>query len=118
MLELRRISASRRRGSSAAVIPVSPVSPSLAQSGTPTLYSSSAGLENDSSFSRSPPPEFVALHADIQIYEMDHHTHIVDLKCSGYETIEGTLLEEKDVSSPFPFLDMISRLIISLAEVE
>jgi hypothetical protein len=62
--------------------------------------------------------DFVALHMDIQIYEMDENTHIVDFKCSGYETAERRLLEEKEVSSPFPFLDMVARLIMQLAETD
>ena len=31
---------------------------------------------------------------------------------------QGRATEEKDVSSPFPFLDVASRLIIQLAEAE
>jgi carbon catabolite-derepressing protein kinase len=62
--------------------------------------------------------KFVALHMDIQIYEMEHGVYLVDFKCSGYETIDGRLLDEKDVSSPFPFLDMAARLIMQLAEAD
>lgn len=61
---------------------------------------------------------FVALHLDIQIYEMEHGVYLVDFKCSGYETAQGLLLEEKDVTSPFPFLDMAARLIMQLAEAD
>ncbi|KYK60694.1 protein kinase SNF1 [Drechmeria coniospora] len=50
------------------------------------------------------------------IYEMEQGVFLVDFKCSGYETPEGMLLEEKEVTSPFPFLDMAARLIMQLAE--
>lgn len=62
--------------------------------------------------------DFVALHLDIQIYEMEHGVYLVDFKCSGYETADRRLLEEKDVTSPFPFLDMAARLIMQLAEAD
>lgn len=61
---------------------------------------------------------FVAMHIDIQIYEMEQGVYLVDFKCSGYETAQGTLLEEKEVTSPFPFLDMAARLIMQLAEAD
>jgi carbon catabolite-derepressing protein kinase len=55
---------------------------------------------------------------DIQIYEMEHGVYLVDFKCSGYETPDRRLLEEKDVTSPFPFLDMSAKLIMQLAEAD
>jgi carbon catabolite-derepressing protein kinase len=58
------------------------------------------------------------MHLDIQLYEMELGVYLVDFKCAGYETAEGTLLEEKDVTSPFPFLDLASKLIIQLAEAD
>ncbi|KAL2206051.1 protein kinase SNF1 [Sarocladium strictum] len=61
---------------------------------------------------------FVAMHLDIQIYEMEHGVYLVDFKCSGYETSQGLLLEEKDVTSPFPFLDLAAKLIMQLAEAD
>ncbi|KAG5923960.1 ATP binding [Claviceps africana] len=61
---------------------------------------------------------FQALHMDIQIYEMEPGVYLVDFKCSGYETPEGLVLEEKEVTSPFPFLDMAARLIMQLAEAD
>jgi carbon catabolite-derepressing protein kinase len=67
------------------------------------------------SMAKSP---FVAMHMDIQIYEMEQGVFLVDFKCSGYETPQGTLLEEKEVTSPFPFLDMAARLIMQLAEAD
>lgn len=62
--------------------------------------------------------DFVALHLGIQIYEMEQGVYLVDFKCSGYETADGKLLEEKEVMSPFPFLDMAARLIMQLAEAD
>lgn len=61
---------------------------------------------------------FVALHLDIQIYEMEPSVYLVDFKCSGYETPQGRLLEDKEVTSPFPFLDMAAKLIMQLAEAD
>ncbi|RCI12431.1 hypothetical protein L249_0987 [Ophiocordyceps polyrhachis-furcata BCC 54312] len=61
---------------------------------------------------------FVALHLDIQIYEMEQGVYLVDFKCSGYETADGMLLDEKEVTSPFPFLDMAAKLIMQLAEAD
>ncbi|KAF4509531.1 hypothetical protein G6O67_003700 [Ophiocordyceps sinensis] len=61
---------------------------------------------------------FVALHLDVQIYEMEQGVYLVDFKCSGYETPDGILLEEKEVTSPFPFLDMAAKLIMQLAEAD
>jgi len=60
----------------------------------------------------------VVMHLDIQLYEMEAGVFLVDFKCAGYETPEGLLLEEKDVTSPFPFLDLASKLIIQLAEAD
>ena len=64
------------------------------------------------------PDENVVMHLDIQLYEMEPHVYLVDFKCAGYETPGGMLLEDKDVTSPFPFLDLASKLIIQLAEAD
>lgn len=64
------------------------------------------------------PDENVIMHLDIQLYEMEPGVYLVDFKCAGYETTDGMLLEEKDVTSPFPFLDLASKLIIQLAEAD
>lgn len=58
------------------------------------------------------------MHLDIQLYEMDQSVFLVDFKAAGYENAEGKMMEEKDVTSPFPFLDLASRLIIQLTESE
>ncbi|CAJ2502910.1 Uu.00g103040.m01.CDS01 [Anthostomella pinea] len=62
--------------------------------------------------------DFVWMRMDIQIYEMELGVYLVDFKCSGYERVDGTLLEDKDVMSPFPFLDMAAQLIMQLAEAD
>lgn len=64
------------------------------------------------------PVHGVTMHLDIQLYEMEHGVYLVDFKCAGYETADGKLLEEKDVTSPFPFLDLASKLIVQLAEAD
>jgi carbon catabolite-derepressing protein kinase len=64
------------------------------------------------------PVESVVMHLDIQLYEMEPGVYLVDFKCAGYETSNGMSLEEKDVTSPFPFLDLASQLIIQLAEAD
>lgn len=62
--------------------------------------------------------DFVALHMDIQIYEMEHGVYLVDFKSSGYETADRRLLDEKEITSPFPFLDMAAKLIMQLADAD
>jgi carbon catabolite-derepressing protein kinase len=57
------------------------------------------------------------MHLDIQLYEMEPGVYLVDFKCAGYE-MDGQLLEEKVATSPFPFLDLASKLIIQLAEAD
>lgn len=75
--------------------------------------------EGNSSMHHLPEPtNAVVMHLDIQLYEMEPSVYLVDFKCAGYETAEGALLEEKDVTSPFPFLDLASKLIIQLAEAD
>ena len=55
---------------------------------------------------------------DIQLYEMDSGVYLVDFKVDGYETSDGRLLEDKEVASPFPFLDLAARLIMQLADAD
>lgn len=46
--------------------------------------------------------QVVAMRMDIQIYEMaDAGSYLVDFKCDGYETVDGKVLEEKQVREPF-----------------
>jgi carbon catabolite-derepressing protein kinase len=89
-----------------------------------SLSSSQGGslpTQDGSTPSKSPnsdPMESVIMHLDIQLYEMEPGVYLVDFKCAGYETADGRLVEEKDVTSPFPFLDLASKLIIQLAEAD
>ena len=62
--------------------------------------------------------EAVAMRMDIQLYEMDSGVYLVDFKVDGYETSDGRLLEDKEVASPFPFLDLAARLIMQLADAD
>ena len=58
------------------------------------------------------------MRMEIQIYEMEPNVFLVDFKVDGYETPDGKLLEDKEVTSPFPFLDMAARLIMQLADAD
>jgi carbon catabolite-derepressing protein kinase len=71
------------------------------------------------------------VYMEIQLYVLEPDTYLVDFKCDGYETVyklddgeryhftgTGRQVEEKDVSSPFPFLDLAGKLIIALAEAD
>jgi carbon catabolite-derepressing protein kinase len=72
-----------------------------------------------SSPSKSSKPSrtcYIFMHMDIQLYEMERGVYLVDFKCAGYENADGLMLEDKEVTSPFPFLDLASKLIIQLAE--
>jgi carbon catabolite-derepressing protein kinase len=62
--------------------------------------------------------DVVAVRMEIQIYEMERGVYLVDFKCEGYERPDEQLLEEKDVTSPFPFLDMAAMLIMQLADAD
>lgn len=62
--------------------------------------------------------QVVAMRMEIQIYEMERGVYLVDFKVDGYETPDGKLLEDKEVTSPFPFLDMAARLIMQLADAD
>lgn len=90
-----------------------------------SLSSASSSLPDGKLDTPSPPKsaiqdpiDSVYMHLDIQLYEMEPGVYLVDFKCAGYETREGMLLEEKEVTSPFPFLDLASKLIIQLAEAD
>ncbi|PWW75730.1 kinase-like protein [Tuber magnatum] len=57
--------------------------------------------------------EGLYVHMEIQLYQLEHNFYLVDFKCAGYERLGK---RKKEVSSPFPFLELASRLIIQLAE--
>ncbi|KAA8913467.1 kinase-like domain-containing protein [Sphaerosporella brunnea] len=88
----------------------------------------------------------VFVHLTIQLYQLEHDNYLVDFKCAGYERLqppatggkkrvgfEETLggdaagekanghggrrgEDNKEVNSPFPFLDAAGALIIALAD--
>ena len=102
--------------------------------GSMTSAGTMAGVEADDS---------AYVYVTIQLYTIEKEFYLVDFKCAGYEHLvpkemmgspetsmeasgngerdlvgAGRAADEKDVSSPFPFLDVASRLIIQLAEAE
>jgi len=70
----------------------------------------------------------VYIYMDVQLYQLEHDFFLVDFKCAGYEAMvlnvvgdlvgSGFRVVEKDVTSPFPFLDAASKLIVQLAEAD
>lgn len=82
---------------------------SIASQGSPAQIGSPA---------HATPDDSVVMHLDIQLYEMEPSVYLVDFKAAGYENAEGKMMEEKDVTSPFPFLDLASKLIIQLADAD
>ncbi|KAI4241967.1 MAG: hypothetical protein LQ352_007336 [Teloschistes flavicans] len=75
------------------------------------------------------------VYIDIQLYTMEAGTYLVDFKCAGYEPVHyevvgggageevkmkvvgtGHRVQDKDVTSPQPFLDLANMLVIQLAK--
>lgn len=65
---------------------------------------------------------------DIQLYQLEEHNYVVDFKCDGYQNViraEGETEwrpiskrfknKEKEVTSPYPYLDVASDLVAQLA---
>lgn len=65
---------------------------------------------------------------DIQLYQLEQNSYMVDFKCDGYQNVirpEGDTEwhpiskrfrnREKEVTSPYPFLDVASDLVAQLA---
>src|SRR5207247_995885 len=68
---------------------------------------------------------------DIQLYQLEANNYMVDFKCDGYQNVirvegEGGTGEwrpvskrfknkEKEITSPYPFLDVASDLVAQLA---
>ena len=94
-----------------------------AAASTTSAFSSSRDVEAD---------DQAYVYMTIQLYSIEKEFYLVDFKCAGYERLKpemneegeegvvgmGRAAEEKDVSSPFPFLDVASKLIIQLADAE
>ncbi|CCG81440.1 SNF1-like protein kinase ssp2 [Taphrina deformans PYCC 5710] len=82
------------------------------------------------------PKEGIMVYLDVQLYQLEQNNFLVDFKCSGYECVTAPsgseagiekgglsrllktgnkkVASEKDVTSAFPFLDIASKLIMSL----
>lgn len=78
--------------------------------------------------------EGIMVYLDVQLYQLEQNNFLVDFKCSGYERVtaptgegesgsglsrllrsgEKKAASEKEVTSAFPFLEVASRLIMSL----
>ncbi|OLL23627.1 Carbon catabolite-derepressing protein kinase [Neolecta irregularis DAH-3] len=58
--------------------------------------------------------EGMLIHMDIQLYLLEPGSHLVDFKSAGYYTISTGEEISKPAMSPFPFLDIATRLITSL----
>ncbi|GLB04587.1 protein kinase [Aspergillus tubingensis] len=70
----------------------------------------------------------VWVFVDIQLYQLEENNYMVDFKCDGYQNVirgEGDAdwhpiskrfwNKEKEVTSPYPFLDVASDLVAQLA---
>ncbi|PYH41679.1 SNF1 family serine/threonine-protein kinase [Aspergillus saccharolyticus JOP 1030-1] len=70
----------------------------------------------------------VWVFVDIQLYQLEENNYMVDFKCDGYQNVirgEGNgdwhpiskrfRNKEKEVTSPYPFLDVASDLVAQLA---
>lgn len=71
------------------------------------------------------------VYMDVQLYQLETETYLVDFKCAGYESVRevtdavnsaetklvgsGFRVMDKDVTSPQPFLDLTNKLVIHLA---
>ncbi|CAZ81571.1 unnamed protein product [Tuber melanosporum] len=62
--------------------------------------------------------EGLYVHMEIQLYQLpvEHNFYLVDFKCAGYERLGKKKKVGFLTDSPFPFLELASRLIIQLAE--
>ncbi|KKZ66814.1 hypothetical protein EMCG_07503 [[Emmonsia] crescens] len=99
-------------------------------SSTPVLGSSSSLLQHPGAIVHG-----VWVFIDIQLYQLEENNFMVDFKCDGYQNVirvenEGTgsggaaewrpvskriRNKEKEVTSPYPFLDVASDLVAQLA---
>ena len=91
--------------------------------GSATSVAGGSGTSN-----RPVADDAVYIYMDVQLYQLEHDFYLVDFKCAGYEAMvlnvagelvaSGYRVVEKDVTSPFPFLDAASKLIVQLAEAD
>ncbi|KAJ5917945.1 hypothetical protein N7454_010320 [Penicillium verhagenii] len=91
----------------------------------------SAPSAPSSATQQSGPPSIshgVWVFVDIQLYQLEENNYMVDFKCDGYQNViraqgdtEWTPIskrlknKEKEVTSPYPFLDVASDLVAQLA---
>ncbi|KAL2818412.1 carbon catabolite derepressing protein kinase Snf1 [Aspergillus cavernicola] len=94
--------------------------------GETTITSGASSASREHSISRISYGVWVFL--DIQLYQLEENNYMVDFKCDGYQNViraEGDAEwrpiskrfrnKEKEVSSPYPFLDVASDLVAQLA---
>ncbi|KAF2861277.1 Pkinase-domain-containing protein [Piedraia hortae CBS 480.64] len=115
------------------------------ESVTGTLAGQGPGSRRSSAGDVIKANEYVWVYMTVQLYSIDKTCYLVDFKCAGYERLvrrqpnndeqhdnddgdeteddegetlvgRGRCTDEKEITSPFPFLDVASRLIIQLAE--
>ncbi|KAI4160197.1 MAG: hypothetical protein LQ342_005909 [Letrouitia transgressa] len=91
------------------------------------LQASAAVSTNSNSTAQ--PDTSCYVYIDVQLYNMEQDTYLVDFKCAGYESViqqaisdsehilagSGFRVLDKDVTSPQPFLDLTNKLVIQLA---
>jgi carbon catabolite-derepressing protein kinase len=99
-------------------------------SATPSVGSTTGSIDSDEGTTTSgsapvPATKSCYVYIDIQLYSLPNKYYMVDFKLDGYERIEvidgkkvgmGRCGPDKEVTSPFPYLTMVSDLIIALAE--
>ncbi|KAL4870322.1 hypothetical protein BDV12DRAFT_195469 [Aspergillus spectabilis] len=94
--------------------------------GETTTTSGASSATREHSISRMSYGVWVFI--DIQLYQLEENNYMVDFKCDGYQNViraEGDTEwhpiskrfrnKEKEVSSPYPFLDVASDLVAQLA---
>lgn len=94
--------------------------------GEVTTTSGASSATRDYSISRISYGVWVFI--DIQLYQLEENNYMVDFKCDGYQNViraEGDAEwrpiskrfrnKEKEMSSPYPFLDVASDLVAQLA---
>ena len=114
-------------------LPASSEEQARRRSSTIGALSSAAGSTTSvaggsTSSNRPVASDAVYIYMDVQLYQLEHDFYLVDFKCAGYEAMvpnavgelvgSGYRVVEKDVTSPFPFLDAASKLIVQLAEAD
>lgn len=120
-VDLNSDEAARRRGSIIGNLA------SAAGSATSVSATSAAGAQ----LAGSAADNACFVYMDVQLYQLDHETYLVDFKCAGYEAAvevadainfsqkklvgSGYRVLDKDVTSPQPYLDLTNKLVIHLA---